>query len=106
MQRNEYGMYEHDFVHYRGDSFEEVIKIQGVDVQNLTFSMHIAPSGQDILQPIIEKLSDGVRLVLTPDMTQNLTWSNAKYDLQTTDSSGAVKTILKGNFKLLKDVTS
>ncbi len=105
MKRNEYGMYEHDFTHYRGDTFEEFIETQGIDVQGTTFTMHIAPNSGDIIEPLIEKLSDGIRIKLLPEMTRDVEWTNARYDLQTTDASGAVKTVLKGNFKLLKDVT-
>lgn len=105
LERNEYGIYQHNFTHYRGDSFEEHIVIQGMNIDNVTFKMHIVPSGDvDKLVPIIEKTSNGIKIILTPEQTRDLTWGQAQYDLQT-EENGIVKTILKGAFKLIKDVT-
>lgn len=38
---NEFGVHEYDFIHYRGDTFEQFIQIEDMDIANTHFNMTI-----------------------------------------------------------------
>lgn len=101
---NEHGIHEYDFTHYRGDTFEEFIQIENMDISNTIFKMTIRSTNGDEIFPIIEKSFDGIRIIIPHEMTKNSLWKNAVYDIQT-ELDNIVKTILKGRFTLIGDVT-
>ena len=46
-----------------------------------------------------------IKVSISHDKTENVTWENAKWDLQSIDSNQIVRTLAGGDFTLSPDVT-
>lgn len=99
-------MKEHNFTLYRGDTFEFEVKISGgqIDLSDMQYKMQIKPMFGDVLEPHIEKTDIGIKVLLPSAMTQELTWKTAEYDLQISYGD-YVRTLLRGKFTMIKDIT-
>ena len=83
-----------------------------VDFNGYRFDLHIKPTKKS--EPII-KLSTKtgditvennlIKVNISHDKTENATWENAKWDLQSIDGNQLVRTLAGGDFALLADVT-
>ena len=101
----------------RGDDEGWVFEVthedeSAVDFSGYRFDLHIKPIKKS--EPII-KLSTKtgditvennlIKVSISHDKTENATWENAKWDLQSIDGNQLVRTLAGGDFALLADVT-
>lgn len=97
-----------DFTLYRGDSSEFALTIKGLEpslFDQANFAMHIKPiDGRGVIAATIRKEAGRLIISLPSDATASITWQKAIYDVQMT-AGEFVRTILRGNFYILADVT-
>jgi hypothetical protein len=54
---------------------------------------------------VLDPLVGGIELRFVPEHTIGAFWTSARYDLEVVSGAGAVTRLLKGKFKLLREVT-
>lgn len=106
-----------DLVVYRGDDTTFTFEIvedndqeMPIDFSNYRLDLHIKPEKGAILKLSTitgEIVINGNELNVTfaHKLTKDLKWENAQYDLQSIDIYNKVRTILTGEFTLIKDIT-
>lgn len=105
LKPNSMGISEYDFKLYRGDTFECDLIIHNIEnLAEFTFKMDIVPSVGDKISPVLELKENRLSIKFPSSLTQDITWSQANYDLQMSVGD-YVQTILKGKVKIDKDIT-
>lgn len=109
-----------DLIAYRGDDetftfnvVEDNKEETPIDFSNYRLDLHIKPEKGSVLQ--LSTTTGGIvvngneiSVILSSDLTKNLKWENAEYDLQsikTINNVHITRTILRGQFTLIKDIT-
>lgn len=98
-----------DLTVYRGDTTEFVLNVlldgQPFVIEPHELSMEIKSLGREVLHPeFLVSESGKVVVHFAHDATRDLTFSQAKYDLQFRRGS-VVRTLCRGTFYLIEDVT-
>lgn len=106
-----------DLAVYRGDDTNFTLEIvedneqeTPIDFSNYRLDLHIKPDNGAVLKLSTttgEIVINGNQITLnfSHNLTKDLKWDSAKYDLQSIDTYNKVKTICMGEFTLIADIT-
>lgn len=100
---NEFGVCEYHLSLYRGDSFG--FELLGDFDNTANFAMTIVGNTGESITPIIETVTGGIMVKISPAMTKSTVFKTGRYDLQMTVGDD-VFTLLVGKVRLMGDVTA
>lgn len=104
---------EQDFEIYRGDDTTFILDVRDsrgrkIDFAGADLKMRLESKTHKVdfsLGKGLAVIDGDVNLVFSHELTKDWNFRSGKYDMQMIDSSGKVKTILKGEVKVVYDIT-
>lgn len=102
-------MHIEDFSLYRGDThvFDVVLVDEhdiAIDLLGAEVLMAVKPVTGDTIYPDLQIEGNVIHIIFNHELTKNLTWRTAKYDLQI-QQAGITTTIMRGKVVLEQDIT-